>query len=207
MMTYSCEIPIGTKFGRLSFEGLSHRCEKSKQWYWKCRCDCGNESVVMSGNVRAGRSNSCGCLQKELAGSYNRSHGMSGKRIHVIWKNMRQRCLNPKNPRYIDYGGRGVKICESWLESFESFYKDVGNPPSELHSLDRIDNDGNYEKSNVRWATNPEQSGNRRVSVMVGDKTLKAFCKSEGVSYYRAYDLIVRKKISPPDALKILKGL
>jgi hypothetical protein len=98
-------------------------------------------------------------------------------------------------------------MSQDWQDSFESFLADVGPPPTETHSLDRIDNNLGYSKDNVKWSTSKEQHKNRRVSSNVGSLTLREFCNSENVDYYRAYNLIVRKKILPSDAIKILKEL
>lgn len=119
------------------------------------------------------------------------THGMYDTRVYSIWKNMRQRCLNPRHPRYGDYGGRGITICQTWLDSFEAFYKDVGDPPPGL-TLDRIDNDGPYAPDNVRWASRADQNRNQRSrtpkTCQVGgcDKRHAAFgwCHTH---YYRWY--------------------
>jgi hypothetical protein len=88
-------------------------------------------------------------------------------RIYQVWGMMKDRCFNPNNPRYSDYGGRGITVCESWRHSFQSFYDDVGPRPSDTHSIERINNNGNYEPGNVRWATKEEQNFNRRNTHLV----------------------------------------
>lgn len=121
---------------------------------------------------------------------------------------MRQRCLNKNNPAYPNYGGRGIKICERWLESFENFRADVGEPPSQNHSLDRIDNEKGYEPGNVRWAEDFIQVRNRRVSVYLdldGKHHIKELCDKYNADYFSAYDWIVRRKMDPRAAFEILR--
>lgn len=129
---------------------------------WLCRCDCGNEVVVLGGHLRSGNTKSCGCQRIDSARTTNRKHGMAKSLAYKRWETIKQRCTNPKNPSYPNYGGRGIGICSEWAESFEAFHAAVGDPPSTSHSLDRINNDGNYEPGNVRWATASEQQRNRR---------------------------------------------
>lgn len=157
---------IGRRFDRwtvVAFADQDDRCRRR----WRCSCDCGTERAVWEQLLTSGRSRSCGCLQRERA-SANIKHGCArhnGRRSeHRIWCQMRQRCASPKDKRFHDYGGRGIRVCPRW-ESFECFLEDVGQRPSGEHSLDRIDNDGNYEPGNVRWATRSEQQRNRRNSI------------------------------------------
>lgn len=205
MMTYTCEIKPGTKFGRLTFLELANRNDKSRQWYWKCRCDCGNERTIMGSNVKNGRSLSCGCLQKQRVSETITTHGKSGTKLHRTWKNIKQRCFNERHPRFCDYGGRGITMAEEWKNSFERFAADVGEPPTENHSLDREDNNKSYEPGNVRWATDLEQHRNRRISVHVNGDSLQEFCDTNKVDYQKAYTLIVRRKIPANIALSMLK--
>ena len=114
---------------------------------------------------------SCGCLKRERAGESIRvrttTHGMRRTRVYEVWLNMKQRCTNPRHDHYPAYGGRGIAVCPQWLESFEAFYADMGNPPSDDHTIDRKDVHGNYEPSNCRWATREEQTHNTQRSVML----------------------------------------
>lgn len=124
-----------------------------QQRLWLCVCDCGNETVTTCGMLRNGNTKSCGCLKRG-------PHGKSNTRVHNCWTSMLQRCNNPRNPAYKWYGARGIQVCERW-HSFENFYADMGDQPEGL-SIDRINNDGNYEPTNCRWATTSEQLSNRR---------------------------------------------
>lgn len=143
------------------------------------RCDCGVEKVIDARNFY--RTASCGCLFDEVAGKAATTHGFTkgstqGERRppeYEAWGNMIQRCTNSKRAEFENYGGRGITVCERWA-AFENFYSDMGPRPSSRHSIDRIDNDGNYEPGNVRWATKSEQSRNQRRSRIVtveGKKT------------------------------------
>jgi len=153
----------GNKFGRWTVikraKNSSNLCRNPR---WFCRCECGNESIVYGHTLKNGESQSCGCLQRELLSKRRKSHGMTTTRQYNIWANMKDRCQNPNNEHYEDYGGRGIKVCERW-ESFEDFWEDTKKTYSDDLSIDRINNDGNYEKDNCRWATVIEQNNNRRI--------------------------------------------
>lgn len=147
----------GQRFGRLLVIGLESR--NKHRSHWKCQCDCGNEKIAEMGQLHNGHTKSCGCLRKEL----NTVHGKFNCSEYRSWQAMKSRCENKNTTRYVDYGGRGIKVCERWSKSFENFYIDMGNKPSKKHSIDRKNNDGNYEPDNCRWATIPEQQRNKRI--------------------------------------------
>lgn len=130
---------------------------------WLCRCVCGKEITVPTSSLSTGNTKSCGCLALEMAGARLRTHGATYTRAHSAWRMMRARCMYPSVTRYDRYGGRGIKVCDRWQNSFENFLADMGEPPSGM-SLERIDNDGNYEPGNCKWATQTEQCRNRRNS-------------------------------------------
>ena len=149
----------GQRFGRLV--ALDYE-RAGKRTYWRCMCDSGTEHRVETNNLRRGKSRSCGCLGAELASERNSTHHRSGTQLYRAWASMKRRCNVPACNSYPDYGGRGITVCERWETSFESFMADMGEPPTAEHSIDRIDVNGNYEPGNCRWATNKQQSRNKR---------------------------------------------
>jgi hypothetical protein len=135
---------------------------ESRAW-WLCRCVCGEVRAISGNELRGGRTQSCGCLRRERSSASNRTHGQSRTRLYGVWKGMNQRCYNPNNKYYADYGGRGIRVCDAWLDSFEAFREYMGDPPGRHHELDRFpDTNGNYEPGNVRWATRSQNCRNKR---------------------------------------------
>ena len=159
---------VGVKFGRLS---AIEKINKNWKVKYRCICDCGNEVIIASSNLTSGNSRSCGCLASEQASerlighTYSLTHGHTRNynktKEYIAWTSMKDRCYNTNRHNYHRYGGRGIKVCEKWLNSFEKFLEDVGKSPGDEYSIDRKDNDGNYEPGNVRWATVEEQSMTR----------------------------------------------
>ena len=133
---------------------------------WLCRCDCGTEKVVSAGHLRSGHTRSCGCLKGRNSITHGCAVGGKPELVYGLWSTMKQRCLNPNSDKYKDYGGRGIRVCERWLK-FENFLADMGRPPGSGYSIDRIDNDGDYEPGNCRWATLQEQATNKRNNIML----------------------------------------
>ncbi len=166
----------GEKYGRLvvkEYVGII-----SGRTHWFCMCDCGNEIVTSSNSLRRGRTKSCGCLRKECAASHAKmagaargmqmlKHGQCGTRLYNVWKSMHQRCFNPKDKFYKDYGGRGISVCSEWND-FSNFYEwAIQNgydplAPFGKCTIDRIDNDKGYEPSNCQWVDLSIQANNRR---------------------------------------------
>lgn len=153
-------------FGRLRVVSLGPSTKHGKR-RWNCVCECGNATLVLGVQLCSGRTASCGCLHRDRMREINTTHGMAGTPEYQAWWNMLARCTNPEHDWYSDYGGRGIQVCERWRDSFENFYADMGPRPSPDHSLDRENNDGNYEPGNVRWATKPQQNRNLRVNALM----------------------------------------
>lgn len=145
------------RFGRLVAHRLVENDKRGAFWY--CTCDCGGDTTVNGNILRSGRTLSCGCLQKEVTAAQFTTHGLSHSPEYKIWNSMIQRCQSD----HPNYGARGILVCDKWQNSFEAFYQDVGPRPDESYTLDRRDNDGNYEPGNCRWADRTTQTLNQGI--------------------------------------------
>lgn len=158
---------------------------------WEFLCDCGNRFISCGSRARLGTVISCQECSRERISKLNTSHGMRDSAEYGIWIHIKERCLNPSNKSFERYGGRGISVCERWTHSFENFIADMGIRPSNKHSIDRINNNGNYEPSNCRWSTPVEQGNNKRNNIMVTidneTKSLSAWCRERGVSVGSAW--------------------
>lgn len=194
----------GQKFGRLTVLDISH---SKKITYWRVQCDCGKIKIIEGKSLRLGRTVSCGCYHKDKLRQMLTKHGHakgSGSRVYEVWEGMKQRCLNINNARYQDYGGRGIRVCERWMK-FENFLADMGERPKGT-SIDRINNDGNYEPGNCRWATRKEQQNNLRNNVRITYKgTTKTFNEWAEIMGIKRHTLYTRYKRGWPID-KIFKG-
>lgn len=162
------EISVGDKYGRLTVvrEVEPKRSAGQVQRSVECRCECGVVKEYRFYSLRNGNTSSCGCLAREVAGSGSKTHGLSDTAEYGIWQGMLSRCDSSGSQANRNYGGRGIAVCDRW-RSFESFYEDMGPRPSSKHSIDRINNNGDYEPGNCRWATQKEQARNTRVNYLV----------------------------------------
>jgi len=186
----------GKVFGRLTvlkFSFLKSTGTKGmRSAHWLCKCECGVEKPINGSSLRAGKIISCGCYNLEKTQKLNLRHGEYLSPEYVTYKSMKERCNNEKGRFYYNYGGRGIKVCERWLESYQNFLEDMGRRPSLAYSLDRIDNEGNYEPSNCRWATKKQQGNNTRDTVFVTmngkTKSLTEWAEELGINRRTLYD-------------------
>lgn len=148
------------KFGEWLVLEYSHT-NKTGVAHWVCKCSCGSIAHVSSGNLTSGLSTNCGCKRIKTLQEKNKTHGMSKTRVYKIWAGMIQRCTNPNRQAYKHYGSRGISVCERWM-TFENFFKDMGHPTSDAHTLERKNNELGYSPDNCEWATMLVQSRNSR---------------------------------------------
>lgn len=154
----------GHVYGRLTV--ISFHSIKNGNARWLCLCECGKTTISHLMSLRRGSAKSCGCLRNELRKLNSTTHGMSYSKIHRIWRAMLERCHNVNCKGYRHYGGRGITVCDEWLE-FGNFFEDMGDRPTPKHSLDRVNTELGYSKANCRWATMIEQQNNRRDNVWI----------------------------------------
>lgn len=180
----------GQKFGRLTAIEVDEG-HPGKRTFWVCQCDCGNIKSVRSDSLQSGGIKSCGCLKRETDAanvSRNHKHKLSKTPLYNVWQGMKGRCYNENDPRFADWGGRGIQVCEEWRHDFMAFHDwALANGYREGLSIDRIDNDGDYRPDNCRWATQKQQSRNRRsnINITIGNstRTLLEWCEIFGLNY------------------------
>lgn len=179
----------GQTFGRLT---VLHRVE-NKQYgktIFLCKCSCGKESVVNSPQLKNGSTQSCGCLHQEIRSKLLTTHGMSKTHLYRTWKSMMSRCYNAHTHAYKNYGGRGITVYEQWHDFLK--WKDyMGDKPSPKHTIERINNNGNYEPGNVKWSTRKEQANNTRRNHIIEfngqTKTVRQWSEHTGIPYKTLY--------------------
>ena len=151
----------GQKFGRLTALYKLHNAKGRTKWL--CVCECGNLTYVDVYSLQSGNTKSCGCLHKELASKQLTTHGKSHSRLYTIYNLMKRRCYNVKDKRYKDYGARGIAVCDEWKDNFQAFYDwSMENGYNDNLTIDRVNNNGNYEPNNCRWTTRKQQARNTR---------------------------------------------
>jgi len=196
----------GKKFGRLY---VLEYVGKDKYYIkkWLCQCDCGHRKVISAGDLKSGRTQSCGCLQSESSKERFTTHGESNKsKEYYAWSHMKDRCSNPKCDCYRNYGSRGIKVCKRWNDSYADFLADMGRCP-EGFSIDRRDNNGDYEPGNCRWVTRKEQNRNTRRNRLFTykgkTKCLIEWAETFGVKYMTLWHYVNRRSCSISEALGI----
>lgn len=187
-----CKDLSGKKFGRLTVLYRIYNHNRTKT-YWLCICDCGNLREVRSDALIGGVTKSCGCLQKEKVKQNMTKHGKHKTRLYRIFNHMKARCYNEHYKRYYDYGGRGITVCDEWRNDFMTFYNWAMNSGYNEHlTIDRINNDGNYEPSNCRWSDRKTQQRNKRTSKFItynGErKHLMEWCEKLNLDYNVIYN-------------------
>lgn len=175
---------VGKTFNRLE---VMERAENlNGQVMWLCKCNCGSETTVHGYALKSGNTKSCGCLHKEIVTTHGETRNYSETSEYGTWRSMISRCEDNNNKAYDNYGGRGIKVCSRWLESFDNFLEDMGRRPSEKHSIDRINVNGGYKPSNCRWADGVEQARNKREEGL-SNTGIKGVSWSKAHNKYRAY--------------------
>jgi hypothetical protein len=202
---------IDSVFGRLTVKSCYYKSSPSKDRpnkriaYALCECECGNTKEIRVTGLTYSKTLSCGCLQREAI----TKHGMSYTSVYGVWGSMVSRCTNPHHDEWDSYGGRGITVCDRWLK-FENFYEDMGDRPSDKHSLDRLDNDKSYSNDNCEWRLPRDQMNNRRNTVKLTHNGItkpasewadESWVKANGINH----ELIISRKYLGWDDIKTLE--
>lgn len=193
------------KYGRLTVKKYLYT-NKSRNRIWLCICDCGEKINVLGSSLRSGNTKSCGCLFKENLIKRNTTHAMSNSYLHKIWQSMIQRCTYKKDKRYKNYGGRGINVCKRWLK-FENFFEDMGHRTSKNHSLDRINNNKGYYKSNCRWATPLEQANNKSNNIIIYIDKIPFTVPQLSRKFNISYDAIRKRILKGKNGRELIKPI
>ena len=196
--TKSCGCLRQNRLGKLNFKDLSGMVfsrltvigrlgsDKRGEARWLCICTCGIKTILTGYLLRSGMTRSCGCLLRETRVSANTTHGLSKTSEYKVWSKMLARCFNENNPAFPGYGGRGITVCKEWL-GFENFIKDMGPRPDKTYTIERVNNNGNYEPKNCVWGTRKDQARNRRNSIVLkvghNEKTLAEISEIHSIKY------------------------
>lgn len=196
----------GKKFGRLTAIGQSGK-DKSNNHIWECICNCGKTTFVRKNHLVKNATKSCGCLNSETARNRFTKHGLHNSTIHRIWVQIIGRCYNENNKSFKNYGGRGISVCSEWKKDFQTFYDwSMANGYKKGLTIERIDNNGNYEPSNCCWDTMKKQGNNRRNNKMIeykGEiKSLAEWCEILNLSYQSVWQRINNLKWSIEDSFE-----
>lgn len=190
----------GQTFGKLTVLGPSH--SDGRKWHWKARCQCGTVVVKigteMKKQVNRGQTPNCGCLTKQLQRANRTTHGLSTHPAYAVWSSMVQRCYTPAHKAYKNYGGRGITVCSQW-RTFEGFWNDMGDAYESGLTLDRIDNNAGYCKSNCRWVSRRVQASNRRNSLPFCIRTAEAITGAKRTTLYYRWHHKLSMTSSTPD--------
>lgn len=177
---------VGKVIRGIEVVAFSHK-DNRRSYYYFCRCHCGKGFVAEGTRLSTGRTTGCGCYGKSL------QHGRVCTPEYSVWAAMKRRCFNPKTLYYSEYGGRGITVCERWMD-FKNFFADMGARPSEKHSIERIDNNGNYEPNNCRWADRHTQARNRRSVIMLTHQGVTK-CLKDWAAHLGMLDSTLRERL------------
>ena len=191
---------------------INHPLKLGRNYVYLCRCECGTVRMVHKSILQKRKSQSCGCLRAEMSSSWNKTHGACGTPEYVAWKSMNSRCNSPGNKDYKNYGGRGIAVCDRWRDDFNVFVSDMGQRPSNAHSIDRIDNSKGYGPDNCRWVANVQQNNNRRCNRLVEwngrTATIAQLADEHGMRYSLVYGRLkagwtIAQALSKPSNRKV----
>jgi hypothetical protein len=193
----------GKSFGNLTV--ISRVGSKGKDSTWNCLCKCGNHKIIRASSIKVNKS--CGCMIAELNRQHRTTHGKSRSKEYLCWIEIIRRCTDPKRQSYSRYGGRGIKVCDRWIASFEHFYHDMGPAPSKQHSIERNDTESDYSPNNCRWATAKEQANNRSSNWLIewggSVKSLAEWCSELQLPYQKTWRRLKRNNWPLDKAFKV----